>query len=294
MKSLRLRTVLFYYGLIFVLAITASRSDALASPSSSLPVAILPDGRRVHVIKNDILLDAVGDFIVDRVESLAAKAIAEKGAFSMSIGSGTTVAPLAQLSERRSTVDISKVHLFFGNERTEGASAGKCAKSGAEVFQAMGIPTENIHLVPLNVPAEEAAEQYEAMLKSMPENIVGRHTNSGLPSLDLCLLGSGADGHCASLYPKSPQVTCSPGCQQAYLPAEGKGGITLTIDAINAARHVLLSAGKPTQSDMVRKCLGWSNAAVNTALPAGMIATSEGAVVEWILTQESAADLPAL
>ena len=288
MKSFRLRTLL-YYGLTFVVAITTTSSDALAAPS--LPVAILPDGRRVHVINNNVLLDSVGGFIVDRVADLAASGIAEKGAFSMSIGSGTTVAPLAQLSER---VDISKVHLFFGNERTEGEAAGKCAQSGAEVFQAMGIPEENVHRVPLNVPAEEAAEQYEALLRSMPKHIVGQHAKSGLPSLDLCLLGSGADGHCASLYPKSSQVTCSPGCPHAFLPAEGKGGITLTIDAINAARHVILSAGKPTQSDIVRKCLGWSNAAVNTALPAGMIATSEGAMVEWILTPESAADLPAL
>ena len=208
----------------------------------------------------------------------------------MSIGSGTTVKPLTQLAER--DVDMSKVHLFFGNERTEGDAAGKCAKSGAEVFRALGIPEENLHRVP-ELPAEEAAKVYEACMRDMPTNIIGEHGN-GLPSLDLCLLGSGADGHCASLYPGSPQVTCSPGSTNAYLPAEGKGGITITIDAINSAKNVILSAGKATQSDMARKCLGWSNAAVNTAMPAGMISTSEGAVVEWILTQESAADLPAM
>lgn len=253
-------------------------------------LVVLPDGRRVHIIKNDILLDAVGDFLVDRVESLATTAIAEKGAFSMSIGSGTTVKPLALLADRN--VDMNKFHIFFGNERTEGEAAGKCAKSGAEVFAALGIPESNLHLVP-ELPAEEAAEAYEAAMRGMPTNIVGEHGN-GMPSLDLCLLGSGADGHCASLYPKSSQVTCSPGNKRAYLAAEGKGGVTITIDAINAARNVILSAGKATQSDMARKCLGWSNAAVNTNMPAGMISASEGAVVEWVLTHESAADLPAM
>ena len=101
-------------------------------------------------------------------------------------------------------------------------------------------------------------------------------------------------GHCASLYPKSSQVVCSPGGTRAYLPAEGKGGITITIDAVNSARNVILSASKASQSDMVRKSLSWSNAATNHAMPAGMISVSEGAHVEWILTHDSAADLPAM
>jgi len=259
-------------------------------------LAVLPDGRRVYILKNDILThNAVGDFIVDRVEELAKAAIADKGAFSMSIGSGTTVSPLAALADREEDggVDLTKVHVFFGNERTEGESAGKCATSGAAVFAALGIPSSNLHLVPA-VPAEEAAKMYEAEMRGMPREVVGVCEGTGLPSLDLCLLGSGADGHCASLYPNSKQVVVSPGASRAYLPAEGKGGITITMDAINSARNVILSAGKASQADMVRKCLSWSNAASNHAWPAGMISTSEGAVVEWILTQESAADLPAL
>ena len=52
-------------------------------------------------------------------------------------------------------------------------------------------------------------------------------------------------------------MVCSPGCESMYLAAEGKGGVTLSIDAICSARNVLLSAGKKAQADMVRKCLGW-------------------------------------
>lgn len=254
-------------------------------------LVVLPDGRHVHIIKNNVVLDSVGDFIVQRVEQLANDAIAEKGYFSMSIGSGTTVKPLALLAG--GSVDFSKVHIFFGNERTEGDAAGKCAKSGADVFEALELPPSNLHLVP-ELPAEDAAKEYEAAMREMPSEIVGVCDSTGLPSLDLCLLGSGADGHCASLYPQSSQVTCSPGCARAYLPAEGKGGVTLSIDAISSARNVLISAAKASQSDMCRKSLGWSNAATNHNLPAGMIRTSDGANVEWILSEESAADLPAM
>jgi len=100
---------------------------------------VLPDGRRIHVIKNNPMLDNVGDFIVGRVEELANAAIEEKGAFSMTIGSGTTVKPLSALAER---VDFSKVHIFFGNERTEGDAAGKCYNSGKEVFESRRIYIE--------------------------------------------------------------------------------------------------------------------------------------------------------
>ena len=44
-------------------------------------------------------------------------------------------------------------------------------------------------------PAEVAAETYEASLRDAPREIVGL-SPSGMPVLDLVLLGSGADGHC--------------------------------------------------------------------------------------------------
>ena len=94
---------------------------------------VLPDKRKVHIIKNDILLDAVGDFIVDRVEELAVEAISKTDSFSISIGSGTTVKPLVALADRN--VDLSKVHIFFGNERTEGDAAGKCSKRYVSVIR---------------------------------------------------------------------------------------------------------------------------------------------------------------
>ena len=250
-------------------------------------LVVLPDGRRAHILKDD---DAVASFIQERVATLGNAAIEEKGAFSMSIGSGTTVGALASMAD---ALDFTRVHLFFGNERTEGEAAGKCFEGAAEAVSVLGIPEANVYRVPA-MAAEDAAATYEVTLRGVPSEVVAVG-DSGLPVLDLVLLGSGADGHCASLYPDSSQVVCSPGSERAYLPAEGKGGITLSIDAISAAKNVLLSAAKPTQADMVRKCLGWSNAASNTKLPAGMISARPGSTeVEWLLTKESAVELPAL
>ena len=257
----------------------------LSTPLAS-SLAVIADGRRVSVLKDD---SAVALHICERVAQLADAAIAAKGSFAMSIGSGTTVAPLKMLA---GDIDGSRWHLFFGNDRTEGDAAGKCFDGAAEFVSACGIPTSQVHRVPVG-PAESSADVYEALLRAMPTGVLGVCERSGLPALDLVLLGSGADGHTASLYPDSAQVLrCGDG--RLVVPAEGKGGVTLTLDAMRSARNVILSAGKPAQAAMVRKALAWSNADANTKCPAGMVSASAGTDVEWLLTEASAVELPAL
>jgi 6-phosphogluconolactonase/glucosamine-6-phosphate isomerase/deaminase len=71
------------------------------------------------------------------------------------------------------------------------------------------------------------------------------------------------------------------------VPAAGKGGVTLTIDAIGSARHVLIAAGKAAQAGMVAAALG----PAGHGLPAGLISANDGTAVEWLLTEASAAQL---
>ena len=249
---------------------------------------VLPDGRRVHVLRDEL---AMSEFIVSRVRELASTAISAKGGFSMSMGSGTTVEPLLGLMDEEGVgglLDLDKFHIFFGNERTEGDKAGKCLEGARRLMSTC--KSIHVHPVPM-VRAEGAAHLYSEELRAMPRSIVGTRSDSGLPSLDLALLGSGPDGHVASLYPNSSQVLCSPGCDTPYVPAQGKGGITITLDTIMSSRHVIVSAGKSTQSDMVRRCLDRSYHPKDVNYPAGMIASSPGTIVEWLLTEASAMDL---
>lgn len=104
-------------------------------------------------------------------------------------------------------------------------------------------------------------------------------------------LATGADGHCASLYPHSPQVLVSPS-SRLVVEAAGKGGTTFTLDLIRSARHVIISAPKPAQKEMVKMALAREDAAGNAGCPAGMISAGAGTSVEWLLSPESAALLP--
>lgn len=185
----------------------------LAAPSA-FAFAVVADGRRVTILKDDA---AVALHLCSRVAALANEAIAIKGSFAMSIGSGTTVAPLRMLA---GDVDFSRVHVFFGNDRTEGEAAGKCFDGAAEFVSACGVPTTQVYRVPPG-PAEVAAAAYEELLRGSA--VLGMCERNGLPALDLVLLGSGADGHTASLYPDSEQVLrCGDG--RVVVPAEVRGG----------------------------------------------------------------------
>lgn len=260
----------------------STRPPRLSRPAALQPDAVaLPDGRRYRLLFDEA---AVGRYICWKVGTLAKSAIALKGAFSMSIGSGTTVAPLMDL-KASSEIDFSKFHIFFGNDRTEGDASGKCYNGAMAFVQACAIPFENVHAIGEGAPFT-VAERYEAVIRDMPPDVVGTCERTGLPSLDLFLLGTGADGHTASLYPDSTQVLQSPSSRLIF-PAEGKGGVTATIDFIGSARHVILSAAKPSHTVMVTEALGKPAASSNTKCPAGMVSAAPGTEVEWLVTPNS-------
>jgi len=153
-----------------------------------------------------------------------------------------------------------------------------------------GIPRTQVYKVPGGDgagAAAGAAGEYESLIRGLSADVVGVCLRTGLPALDLVLLGSGADGHCASLYPDSPQVCVSPS-SKLVVEAAGKGGTTFTLDLIQSARNVILSAPKAAQSKMVADAFNNPSASSNTQCPAGMISAGVDTSVEWLLSKESA------
>lgn len=75
------------------------------------------------------------------------------------------------------------VHLFFGNERTEGDSAFKCADGAREFIEKAGIPQAQVHRFRAGSPLVSAAA-YEEDLKSLPEEVAGKTAMSTSTAID--------------------------------------------------------------------------------------------------------------
>jgi len=187
--------------------------------------------------------------VVECVESIGAAAIAEKGAFSLAIPGGSVVKALKGL--KATSMDFSKVHVFFCNERI---GEYKCYKTAMDSLKDLGIPENQVYKVGEGEPVEVAAA-YEAMMTAQPASVLGK-TDKGIPRVDLMLLGTGEDGHVGSIHPNSDEVKAA-GSGQIVLPIDkgGKKSIAVSMDFMSASKMVLLSAASAKRASMVASAL---------------------------------------
>lgn len=139
-----------------------------------------------HVYPETVLLQRrVGEGI----ERVAARAIAAEGAFSIVLAGGATPRVVYE-SLRDIETDWAAWHVYFGDERC--LPADHPERNSVMAFEAwlghVPIPAVQIHAIPAELGAGEAALRYSRVLDT-----VGR--------FDLVLLGLGEDGHTASLFP---------------------------------------------------------------------------------------------
>ena len=138
----------------------------------------------------------------------------------------------------KDTVDWNRVHLFWGDERLvppdhEDSNFGM---ADAALILPAAIPSRNIHRIHGELPdAAQAARDYERTLE--------RFARPGRPRFDVVLLGLGADGHIASLFPHSPllpegRVPLAPasGDEPTPLVAEDSTSASCACRAANSAR----------------------------------------------------------
>ncbi len=123
----------------------------------------------------------------------------------------------------------------------------------------------------------EAARAYEEELLGGGPGIEG-----GIPRFDAAVLGIGADGHIASLFPGSPALEET---RALVLPAEGGDPpvyrVTVTLPLLNAAARVLFVVQGERKADALREVIAATrdSSLRIPAIPATLVVPRRGTVV---------------
>ena len=188
----------------------------------------------------------------ERIAQLAAASIRARGLFSLALAGGKTPLPVYERLARpphAEAVDWRRVHVFWSDERclrpNDTGSNAKAAQ--AAWLDHVPVPHEQIHRIEGERRPLEAADAYEIIVRELlgPE---GR--------LDLLLLGMGADGHTASLFPwhQALQET-KRWVLPVHVPAEPPWRITMTLPIIHRAKHRLFLVTGTAKAEALQRVM---------------------------------------
>jgi 6-phosphogluconolactonase len=220
------------------------------------------------------------DFIID----IANKAIAERGRFVICLSGGQTPQQLYSLLAELpfcKQIQWKKTFVFWGDERCVPLNDERNNAHQAKIIllDKVDVPFSNIHRIPVNILAAEAAAEYEKEIKLF--------FNEGVPRFDLILLGLGENGHTASLFPGTKVINEQvEGIREVYVEEERMYRVTMTAPLINRARHILFLVTGKNKAEILNKIL--SAPFEPDKYPAQLIRPIEGQL-HWFIDSAAAA-----
>jgi len=178
---------------------------------------------------------------------MTAAAIAAAGPFRVSLSGGSTPRTLYGLlasDEFRGRFPWSRVSWYWGDERfvPYDHPESNYRMTREAMLAKAPVPAENIHPVPADGTAEDAAARYERTLQTAYGAPV---LDPARPLFDITLLGLGTDGHTASLLPGEAVLEERKRWVVAVSHGRPEVRITMTFPVIESSRHVaFLVAGQ--------------------------------------------------
>lgn len=222
--------------------------------ATALPVQSV----RWHVFPDDTSLVANA---LARVLAAARDAIAQHGAFDIVLAGGNTPRKLYR-ALRQAGADWSRWHVWFGDERCappdDPQRNSRMARD--EWLDHVAIPAANVHAIPAESGAREAAALYARELRTVD-------------AFDLVLLGLGEDGHTASLFPGHGWGTHadSPDAMAVFdAPKPPPERVSLSAQRLANARNVLFLVEGAGKRDAIA---AWKR---GDAIPTASIAPESG------------------
>jgi len=174
---------------------------------------------------------------------ILAAARASHGAFHLVLAGGRT--PQAVYDRLRDAeTDWERWQIYFGDERCLPlADPGRNDTMARRAWLGrVPLPRQNIHSIPAELGAEEAAERYAEIVQRVRE-------------FDFVLLGLGEDGHTASLFPGNPPGWHESGPEVLAVreaPKPPAERVSLSAARLSRARQVLFLVTGESKRDAVR------------------------------------------
>jgi 6-phosphogluconolactonase len=202
----------------------------------------------------------------------------------VALAGGTTPKRLYELLATkpfRNRVEWPPTHLFFGDERA--VPPDHPDSNYAMVFESLiskvPLPPQNVHRIMGEETVTDSAAAYESELRTF-------FAGESWPRFDLVLLGVGQDGHTASLFPNADAlIENSRWVVTTKQKDSGQDRITLTVPALNHARHVIFLVAGQNKAQAVKQVL--HSQPGSERLPAQAIMPIDG-TLEWLIDKDAA------
>ncbi len=218
-----------------------------------------------------------------RIAEIAAQAVRARGRFSLALSGGSTPGAIYRHLARhaREQIEWPATHVWWGDERCvphdHKDSNTRAAREA--LLDHVPIPAANVHLVPTHLAPDACAAEYERELRAFD-----RRT-----PLDLTLLGLGADGHTASLFPGGTALAERDQwvVHTAAPPASPvRDRVSFTLPLIGSSRRAVFLVTGAEKRDVVRRVL--AARAGDPLLPASLVRARDP--VEWLVDSGAAPD----
>jgi 6-phosphogluconolactonase len=177
--------------------------------------------------------------------------IDERGRFAVALAGGSTPKATYEVLARdyANELDWSRVHVFFGDERTVPPDHEDSNYRMAYETLLSHVPVGSVHRMRGELPPDEAAAAYEEELRAFFGQV-------DVPRFDLILCGLGEDGHTLSLFPETAALDVNDRWVVANPVLKlGTTRLTLTIPVLNVSRAVTFVVAKESKAEALKEVL---------------------------------------
>ena len=239
----------------------------------------MSDRGELQIYRDDgVLAQALADLFI----TTGNLAMADRGSFNVALAGGNTPRAAYELLSMEPLIDQiswSDVFIYFGDERcvppTDEQSNYRMAQKA--FLSSIPIPAANVHRIAGEIDPGHAANEYASLLRADLGNA---------PQFDLVLLGLGADGHTASLFPGSaPTIDDQALVRAVYSQTQMMWRVTVTPKVINLARTVAFAVEGPDKAVAVEAV--YEGPLDPVKYPAQIVHPSSGRLV-WLVDELAA------